>query len=151
MQLLLAQLLQVHLASAAGCDLKALLAVQHVQSRSGRSGLSQHCSPATGTDGPSPGSAGFAAMRLTATNLTEFDALQRQISRKDRPRSGLHGEPACLSRSSCWDERALTRKDEVQVDRPGSVSRLSLTQDSMRAHLSVAILGNIHCKRSGAR
>ena len=39
------------------------------------------------------GSAGSVGSRLTASNLTEFDALQRQMSRKDRPRSGLHGEP----------------------------------------------------------
>ena len=91
--------------------------VQHVHSRSSRSGLAQHCSPATTTDDPSLGSAGLAASRLTATNLTEFDALQRQISRKDRPRSGVHGETSCLSRSSCRAEQALTRSKEVQVDR----------------------------------
>ena len=72
--------------------------VQHIHSRTGRSGLSQ---PVTATDDPSLGSAGLAASRLTATNLTEFDALQRQISRKDRPRSGVHGETSCLSRLSC--------------------------------------------------
>ena len=38
-------------------------------------------------------SAGSMGSRLTASNLTEFDALQRQMSRKDRPRGGLHGEP----------------------------------------------------------
>ena len=85
---------------------------QHVHSRSGRSGLSQHCSP--GTEDPSLGSAGLAASRLTATNLTEFDALQRQISRKDRPRSGVHGETSCLSRSACRAEQAWTRMDEDQ-------------------------------------
>ncbi len=38
-------------------------------------------------------SAGFMGSLLTASNLTEFDALQRQMSRKDRPRSSLHGKP----------------------------------------------------------
>lgn len=102
--------------------------VQHVHSRSGRSGLAQQCSPATATDDPLLSSAGLAASRLTATNLTEFDALQRQISRKDRPRSGVHGESSCPSRSSCRAEQAFLRREEVQVDRAVSTSRHTAEQ-----------------------
>ena len=95
--------------------------VQHVHSRSSRSGLAQHCSPATATDDPSLGSAGVAASRLTATNLTEFDTLQRQISRKDRPRSGVHGETSCLL-IGLQDRTRIDKEMEVQVDRIVSIS-----------------------------
>ena len=56
-----------------------------------RSGLSQMGTPVAEMSYYE--SAGSIGSKLTASNLTEFDALQRHMSRKDRPRSGLHGEP----------------------------------------------------------
>jgi len=44
-------------------------------------------------------SAGSVGSRLTATNLTEFENQQRQISRKDRTRSTLHGECPTIAQS----------------------------------------------------
>ena len=73
-----------------------LVAVQVPLSRSGKSGLSVACTPVS--DGGYFESGGSGGSRLTANNLTEFDNLQRQVSRKDKPRSPLHGKPlSCLA------------------------------------------------------
>ena len=69
--------------------------VQVPLSRSGKSGLSVVCTPVS--DSGFHESAGSGGSRLTATNLTEFDNLQRQVSRKDKPRSPLHGRASPLS------------------------------------------------------
>ncbi len=69
-----------------------LLVLQVPLSRSGKSGLSATCTPVS--DAGFLGSGGSGGSRLTASNLTEFDGLQRQVSRKDKPRSPLHGTPS---------------------------------------------------------
>lgn len=74
-----------------GCGASLEYACACLQLFQSRSGLSQMGTPVA--DMSHYGSAGSVGSRLTASNLTEFDALQRQMSRKDRPRSGLHGEP----------------------------------------------------------
>ena len=66
------------------------MAAQVPLSRSGKSGLSVTCTPVG--DAGNFDSRGSAGSRLTASNLTELESLQRQISRKDKPRSPLHGE-----------------------------------------------------------
>ena len=77
----------------AGCNDSSVV-VQIPLSRSGKSGLSVTCTPVS--DAGFFESEGSAGSRLTASNLTEFDNLQRQVSRKDKPRSPLHGEPRAV-------------------------------------------------------